>query len=579
MSVRLSTILILVLICPCPPTSVAQPQNSEAPVGASAPAAIRLENVNVSQRPSGLDIEIALSAPFVPQAIRLTGPDRLVFDFPGYGPQATSRRISVNYGPVQDVRVSLFQSHPPVTRVIVDSREALNFEVKPAGNKVLIEIAFPNAAPATAASSHLLPSAEIPHSSDNARAHDQPQQAITLSAPRSRPTAYELQAQARMLRLENLQALEDKAKSGDPEAETMLALAYHDAVLLKRDDAEALRLLHQAASQNFMAAQESLGIFAETGIGMAKPAPEEALDWYEKAVQQGSLDAATNIALMYSGGIGMPKDAAKALAWFRQAAEGGDATAQYNLALIYVRGNGVPQDYKEFARWATAAADQNVVPSCLDVASFYMQPPDGTPADIDRAVHYYEKAANLGNARAQAKLGSIFATGMQGRPDYEQAVKWYRKAADQGEPDAEFGFGVRYALGQGVGVDTEKARQLFTSAADQGQADAQYALATMLEKGDATSADPSLAAHYYELAAEQGIAKAQLRLGELLAANKDSRRDRVAACKWLMLAQPSIKESMPVLTDLRKSMTAQEIAEAEHEVDDWRTTHRESRRQ
>ena len=30
------------------------------------------------------------------------------------------------------------------------------------------------------------------------------------------------------------------ASAGDPEAETLLALSYHDAVLLKRDDGEAL---------------------------------------------------------------------------------------------------------------------------------------------------------------------------------------------------------------------------------------------------------------------------------------------------------------------------------------------------
>jgi len=69
------------------------------------------------------------------------------------------------------------------------------------------------------------------------------------------------------------------------------------------------------------------------------------------------------------------------------------------------------------------------------------------------------------------------------------------------------------------------------------------------------------------------MAKAQFRLGRLLSASKDS-SERVSAYKWLMLAQESVKESSPVLNDLRKSMSPQEIAEAEHGVDSWRIAHR-----
>ena len=532
--------IIFFLICIGPQIALAQQAQSSGAAGDTVSLVTRtITNVSVSPQRAGLAVEIALSAPFVPQAVQLSGPDRLVFDFPGYALHSEIRRVAINKGPIQQVRVSLFQSNPPVTRVVVDSKEALNFEVKSDANKVIIEIPFPSVTPKPATSSQAPVSVQSPHPASAVAFldHDQP---IVPSAPRSRPTAYQLQAKARTLKLENLPALEDKANSGDPEAETTLALAYHDAVLLKRDEAETLRLLHRAADQNFMAAQESLGIFAETGIGIPKPAPEEALAWYEKAVQQGSIDAATNIALMYSGGIGVPKDPAKAMTWFRQAAQAGDATAQYNLALIYMRGNGIPQDYKEFLHWATAAADQNVIPALVDLASFYTHPPDGSTPDLGRAMRYCEKAADFGNARAQAILGNFLATGVQGRPDYEQAAKWYRKASDQGEPEA------------------------------------QYALATMLEKGNGTSTDLSLAEHYYQLAAEQGIAEAQLRLGEILAANKDSGGSRVNAYKWLMLAQASSKESGPILTDLRKSMSEQEVAEAEREVDKWRLTHRDA---
>jgi TPR repeat protein len=115
------------------------------------------------------------------------------------------------------------------------------------------------------------------------------------------------------------------------------------------------------------------------------------------------------------------------------------------------------------------------------------------------------------------------------------------------------------------------------AAADQGQLDAQYNLAIMGEEGKGGPADRALAAHYYQLAAEQGMIKAQFRLGQLLASDGESRSNRVSAYKWLMLAQDSIKESSAALNDLRKSMNAQEIAEAEREVDTWRVAHQPTR--
>jgi TPR repeat protein len=133
---------------------------------------------------------------------------------------------------------------------------------------------------------------------------------------------------------------------------------------------------------------------------------------------------------------------------------------------------------------------------------------------------------------------------------------------------------VRYELGQGVPMDLQEARRLFTAAADQGQAGAQYQLATMWEEGKGDAADPAMAQHYYQLAAEQGMAKAQFRLGRLLKNKKESRSERVSAYKWLMLAQSSMPESAPVLSDLRNLMNPDEIAEGERAVDDWRIAHR-----
>ncbi len=56
--------------------------------------------------------------------------------------------------------------------------------------------------------------------------------------------------------------------AGDPKSQTMLALAYHAGTLLKVNDEEALSLLRRAANRGFVAAEEAMGIFCQSGFGM-----------------------------------------------------------------------------------------------------------------------------------------------------------------------------------------------------------------------------------------------------------------------------------------------------------------------
>ncbi|MGH9642133.1 MAG: AMIN domain-containing protein [Terriglobales bacterium] len=566
---RVSTALFWVLIGLNVAALFAQPTQN-VPPAANSKTAARVGNIEVHSRSDGLSIAIAVSGDVVPSSSRASNPDRLIFDFPGCELKGATRHIPVNRGPVKDLRVSLFRAHPPATRVVVDSTQTLNFELKSSGNgRVVIEIPFSNAEHA------LPPSTSVKGKNQAASTALLPIQPPVVNQQRSKqpPGAYAFMDKAKALTLEDLQSLEDKARSGDPEAQTMLALAYHAGVLLKKDDDEASRLLHKAADRKYMAAEESLGIFAETGIAMDHPAPTEALAWYKQAAQQGSVDAETDIALLYANGKGVTRDPRQAVSWFRRAAEGGDASAQYNLALMYERGEGVAPDFKEAIRWHTAAADQNLIPPLLALGEIFLQPPNSSiQTDVNKAIQYYERAANLGSASAEVTLGTIYSKGLPGKVDYDKAAEWYRKAAEKGDPDGEFALGVSCATGHGVPVDYALARQWLTAAANQGQIEAQYDLGIMCEQGNGAPPDRELAAHYYQMAAERGMAKAQYRYG-LLLAKGTSTSDKIAAYKWLTLSQDAIKESSPALNDLRKEMSPQEIAQAEQDLAGWRSAH------
>src|SRR4029077_15113938 len=80
-----------------------------------------------------VEIEIEASDRLVPQTQVLTGPDRLVVDFPNATPGAQLRSQSVNRGQVKDVRIGLFQSNPPVTRLVLDLKTPQSYQIFPYG--------------------------------------------------------------------------------------------------------------------------------------------------------------------------------------------------------------------------------------------------------------------------------------------------------------------------------------------------------------------------------------------------------------------------------------------------------------
>ncbi len=543
--------------------------------------------ISVAERADGVEVEVTFSKLVQAEVSTLKHPDRLVFDFRGCELAHPGQRMTVNRGSVLAVSTAAIGIAPPIARVAIDLGSAQDHEETYVANKLVIKLHSTGdarrLAPAsggntpTADSQPIAPKSNqrsdraAPKSSDGAlpRPSAQPpsEGASTATVPLH---AYALLDKARALTVSDLEPLEAKAQAGDPESETTLALAYHAGTLLKMNDAEALRLLQKAANRGFVAAEEAMGIFCQSGFGMP-PDKAQAVSWYTKAAQHGSSDAATNLALMYSTGDGIQKDAAKAATWFRSAAEAGDATAQLNLAARYHRGEGVPLDDAQAVLWLTKAADEGSLPAMLELATWDLRPEHGS--NVDAAIGWYKKAADLGDASAQAILGDIFADQKLGRVDYSQAVNWYRKAANQEQREGEFGLGTRYLLGQGVPQDLEEARRWLTPAANRGHPYAQFLLAKMFEAGEGGPVDSASAAKYYELAADYGIAEAQYRLGLLLASDRSNGTSLVSAYKWLVLAQDTVKESARTAQELRKLLTPPQLAQAEREIDEWRIAH------
>jgi TPR repeat protein len=80
----------------------------------------------------------------------------------------------------------------------------------------------------------------------------------------------------------------------------------------------------------------------------------------------------------------------------------------------------------------------------------------GAPAEPARKVARGTdviRLAELGNARAQTRLGFMFATGRGVPQNYTEAAYWYGRAAEQGDPNAQYLLGVCFNYAKGVPLD------------------------------------------------------------------------------------------------------------------------------
>ncbi len=136
----------------------ASAQNSSAK---SAPKRARVEHVVVRGSGAAMEVEIQTSgAPVAPDTQAITGPDRIVVDFPGALPSAELHALKVNRGALKGIRSGLFFDNPPITRVVLDLVEPQSYRISTTQNAIVVKLGPVKLGPVTAPGA--LPPA-VPH--------------------------------------------------------------------------------------------------------------------------------------------------------------------------------------------------------------------------------------------------------------------------------------------------------------------------------------------------------------------------------------------------------------------------------
>lgn len=131
--------------------------------------------------------------------------------------------------------------------------------------------------------------------------------------------------------------------------------------------------------------------------------------------------------------------------------------------------------------------------------------------DVTAAIRAYRRAADVGYAPAQVRLGYIYD-----KSEFnEEAVKWFRRAAEQGNAEGQYYLGEMYSMGEGITQNYELGFQWIHKAAQQDLPIAMKVLAKRYEQGVyGLAKDPEQSRYWWQRAAEQGDGEASARLAK-----------------------------------------------------------------
>jgi TPR repeat protein len=165
----------------------------------------------------------------------------------------------------------------------------------------------------------------------------------------------------------------------------------------------------------------------------------EAAAPYERAAENGIVEADFWLGCLASGALGTPRDEKKMATHFLKAALGGHQLSQAIAADVLRRGVGLPADPEAATRWDTEIEKFTNPEVIATIGALYLE---GrlVQRDLVKALRYFRNAAVHGQPGAQRWAGTLLASGEAGERNLEEAYQWLWLAARNGQTEAEPAF-------------------------------------------------------------------------------------------------------------------------------------------
>ncbi len=383
----------------------------------------------------------------------------------------------------------------------------------------------------------------------------------------------------------------EKAKDrGNTESMYHLACMYRDGIIVVQDKNKALELFKIASENGHEKARFFLGAYhfsGEFGINIDK---DKAIELWQEASELNH-EVATNIAICYRDGLFVEKDTKKAVEYFEKAYELGSMEAAAYLAKGYDDGGFAPTNLEKAELYYQVCAGTNIfneektdielrkkaaemgnTDEMIELGIMYDEGIN-VEKDLSKSAMYWERAYELGNENAldyakkiytqwkkynidpikaveffnnnakddsviQYELAKAYQYGIGTAQDYTEAEKWYIKAAENNHAASQTQLGYFYLTGLSECKDNkDKALYWFEKAAENKDVIAMTECANILiDQEDGVYANKTKAIKYYKAAAEKGIPEALYNLALCYINGNGVTEDPVTASKLLKLA-------------------------------------------
>lgn len=284
-------------------------------------------------------------------------------------------------------------------------------------------------------------------------------------------------------------------ETGSTEAKVLLGKMYEKGEYIDKSYSKAFELYREASDAGSSTASYNIAAFAENrlydNVKEFGEYSETAMDYYEKAGNQGSSDAFARLGYIYENGLlDFDVNLTVAFEYYKKAVELDENPEALNcLGNFYYNGKIVKQNYTI-------------------------------------AVEHYVKAAKYGNVDAMNNLGICYEYGRGTEKNLVKAMECYKKASEKNHPIAMTNQGIlliKFNLSSNDDKDFKEAMRLLQLSVllDEKNKEAYYYLGFLYENGyDGLSEDhdtrvpsPYIAFLHYKQAAELGHTKSKLKVG------------------------------------------------------------------
>ncbi|KAJ4290947.1 hypothetical protein N0V90_010143 [Kalmusia sp. IMI 367209] len=285
---------------------------------------------------------------------------------------------------------------------------------------------------------------------------------------------------------------------------------------------DAMNVVGFLADQFHPKAEFMRGMWLEFGKFGLRVDKKEAFKSYTRAAQKGYARAEYRMGMQFE----QSNDPIKALQHYKAGSEAGDSASNYRLGMMTLLGqHGQQQDFArgiQLIRQAAATADENAPQGAYVLGMLQARelpqinvPEAFLPYDEKAAKQNIEKAAYLGFAKAQLKMGSAYelcSLGCEFNPTL--SLHYNALASRQGEAEADMAISKWFLCGyEGEFPKNEElAYQYAHRAAVTGLATAEFAMGYFHEIGMHVPVSIDKAMEWYEKAARNGNKDAETRI-------------------------------------------------------------------